>query len=80
MSGNYTVELGDRGRFVLPQALRERLQLARGSVLTLIEMDDGVIMATRDQLKRLVRADLAGKPSLAAELLEQRRTEAARER
>lgn len=78
MSGTYAVVMGDRGRLVVPAELRERLSLEPGTPLILVETGDGVVLATRDQAKRLVRQQLAG-PSLVAELLEDRRQAAAAE-
>ncbi len=78
MSGTYSVVMGDRGRLVVPAELRERLQLEAGSPLLLIDTDDGVVLATREQAKRLVRAQLGGR-SLVDELLAERRAAAADE-
>lgn len=75
MSGTYAVVMGDRGRLVVPTELRERLQLKPGSALLLVETADGVVMATREQAKRLLRAQLAGS-SLVEELLAERRAAA----
>jgi AbrB family looped-hinge helix DNA binding protein len=77
MSGtSYPVTMGDRGRLVVPAALRERLHLQAGTPLVMIETDLGVVLATRDQLKRLVRSQLEGL-DLVDELLEDRRRQAA---
>jgi AbrB family looped-hinge helix DNA binding protein len=77
MSGtSYPVTMGDRGRLVVPAALRERLHLEAGTPLVLIETDLGVVLATREQLKTLVRSQLQGL-DLVAELLEDRRRQAA---
>lgn len=78
MGGTYSVVMGDRGRLVVPTELRERLHLTAGSPLLLVETADGVVMATREQAKRLLRAQLAG-PSLVEELLADRRAAAADE-
>ena len=50
--------------------------MSKGTRLNLLETDRGVVMVTREQLQRLVRADLAGL-DLVGELLEERRAEAA---
>lgn len=76
MSGTYAVTMGDRGRLVVPAELRERLHLEPGTPLLLVDTADGVVLATREQAKRLVRAQLGG-PSLVAELLAERRSAAA---
>ena len=70
--GTYTVTVGDRGRFVLPSGLRENTGLHEGDVLVLVETDDGVVMLTRAQARRRVRADLSGL-DLVSELLAERR-------
>lgn len=77
MSTTSTVRVGDRGRLVLPASLRARQHWDQGETLHLIETESGVVMATREQLKRLVRDRLSG-PSLVDELLDERRA-AARE-
>lgn len=78
MSGTYSVSMGDRGRLVIPVELRQRAGFDEGTLLTLIETDDGVVLLTREQLKARVAADLAG-ADLVADLLSGRRAEASRE-
>ncbi|HVF21141.1 MAG TPA: AbrB/MazE/SpoVT family DNA-binding domain-containing protein [Mycobacteriales bacterium] len=68
--------MGDRGRLVVPAELRERLHLRPGSPLIMLDTPDGIVLATRDQVKRLVRDRLRG-PSLVAELLQERRAASA---
>jgi len=70
--------MGDRGRLVVPAELRERLNLKPGSPLVLLDTPHGVVLATREQVKDLVRAGLQGL-DLVAELLEDRRRQAAAE-
>ena len=72
------VTMGDRGRFVIPAELRERAGMSEGSALVLIETPRGVVMLSREQLKDLVRTDLAGL-DLVDELLADRRRQAAAE-
>ncbi len=72
VSGTYQVIMGDRGRLVIPAELRERLSLEVGTPLVLVATDRGVLLATRDQAKDLVRAELAG-ADLVAELIAERR-------
>jgi len=67
--------MGDRGRLVVPAELRERLHLKPGSSLLLLETPQGVVLATREQVKTLVRAGLQGL-DLVSELLEDRRRQA----
>ncbi len=58
--------------------VRERTGLAEGTALVLLETPAGLVLLTRPQLQELVRADLAGL-DLVAELLAERRAEAAGE-
>lgn len=62
---------------MIPAGLRERQQWQQGTPL-LIETAHGVVLATRDQAKAIVRAQLAG-ADLVASLVADRRTAAARE-
>jgi AbrB family looped-hinge helix DNA binding protein len=78
MSGTYQVTMGDRGRLVIPAELRERVGLAEGVPLILLEAPHGLVLLTRSQLQELVRADLAGL-DLVGELLAERRAESAAE-
>lgn len=75
MSGTYAVVMGDRGRLVVPAELRERLHMTSGSQLLMLETEHGIVLATREQVKNMVRERLAG-PSLVDELLADRRREA----
>ena len=70
--------MGDRGRLVIPADLRERAGLTEGTALTLLETPSGLVLLTRPQLQKLVRADLAGL-DLVSELLAERRAAAASE-
>jgi AbrB family looped-hinge helix DNA binding protein len=78
MSGTFTVTMGDRGRLVIPAELRERAGLDEGTSLLLLETDGGVVLMTREQLKRRVRNDLQG-DDLVAQLLADRRAASAAE-
>lgn len=78
MGGTYHVVMGDRGRLVIPAELRERLGLESGSSMLLLDAPQGVVLATREQVKELVRRDLQG-GSLVEELLADRRRAAAEE-
>jgi bifunctional DNA-binding transcriptional regulator/antitoxin component of YhaV-PrlF toxin-antitoxin module len=68
--------MGDRGRLVVPLELRERWNMHAGSPLLMIDTPDGIIVATRDQVKRLLRDQLRGE-SLVDELIADRRAAAA---
>lgn len=78
MSGTYPVVMGDRGRLVVPAELRARLHLRAGSPLVMMETPHGVVLATREQAKALVRDRLQGL-ALVDELLAERRVQAAAE-
>lgn len=75
MNGTYPVVMGERGRVVIPAQLRARLGLRPGSPLVLLDTPQGIVLATRDQAKQLVRDDLRGL-DLVSELLADRRREA----
>lgn len=68
--------MGDRGRLVIPAELRQRLNLEAGSPLLLLDTPGGIVLATREQVKKLVRDRLRGQ-DLVGELLADRRREAA---
>ena len=78
MDGTYSVVMGDRGRLVVPAELRERLRLEPGSALLMVETPEGLVVATREQMKRLVRRQLRGH-SLVDELIAERRAAAVAE-
>lgn len=78
MNGTYPVVMGDRGRLVIPAELRDRLGLHPGSPLIMLDTPQGVVLATRDQAKDLVRDKLRGL-DLVGELLADRRKQAAAE-
>ncbi|MCY3560003.1 MAG: AbrB/MazE/SpoVT family DNA-binding domain-containing protein [bacterium] len=73
MSGTYALVVGDRGRIVVPAAVRERAGLAEGTPLVLLESRDGLVLLTREQLRARVRAELSGL-DLVGELLADRRS------
>lgn len=72
MSGTHSVTMGDRGRFVVPQAVRERAGLREGTPMILLETDSGLVLLTRTQLLARVRSELAGL-DLVGELVAERR-------
>ncbi|OUZ12000.1 cell division protein MraZ [Aeromicrobium sp. PE09-221] len=63
---------------VVPSDLRARQKWEQGTPLLLIETAHGVVLATRDQAKRLLRDQLAGE-SLVEELIADRRAAAQRD-
>jgi AbrB family looped-hinge helix DNA binding protein len=78
MSDTYSVTVGNKGRVVLPSDLRQARGWIEGTVLVLLETDDGVTLISRDELERQVQAEFAG-ADLVTELLAERRAEAERE-
>ena len=75
MSGTHTVVVGDRGRIVVPAAIRARGELAEGTPLVLLDTPGGIVLMTRAQLRSRVRDELAGL-DLVDELLRNRRDDA----
>ena len=63
--------LGQKGRLVIPAHMRKRHGWTEGQSLVLVDSDQGVVVMGRDDLKALVRKQLAG-PSLVEELLADR--------
>jgi AbrB family looped-hinge helix DNA binding protein len=78
MSGTLAMTVGNKGRVVLPADLRQRRNWSEGTVLLAVETETGVVLTTRDELEKLVRAQLAGGDPVA-ELLEERRADSLRE-
>ena len=79
----YQVELGDRGRLVLPAEIRRRLKLRQGDeLLVTVEGDGSLRLASASQVVRETRGlyrGRTGKHSLVDELIAERREEARRE-
>ncbi len=71
-SFSHSVQIGNRGRLVIPAQLRERAGIADGDTVTLLETPHGIVLLTRAQLKQRVREELAGL-DLVNELLAERR-------
>jgi len=67
--------VGDRGRIVVPAAIRARGELAEGTPLVLLDTPGGIVLMTRAQLRSRVRDELAGL-DLVDELLRDRRDDA----
>lgn len=72
MSGTHTVVMGDRGRLVVPADVRQRAGLTEGTPLVLLEMPNGLVLLTRQQLLARVRDEVAG-ADLVGDLLADRR-------
>ena len=60
---------------MIPAELRSQTGLTEGTPVVLIDTPRGVVLVSREQLKSLVRADLAG-IDLLSELLADRRRQA----
>lgn len=80
---SFPVQLGDRGRLVLPAAIRKRLRLREGDELLVTVQPDGSLRLTSPrqavrETRGLYRAR-AGDRSLSDELIAERRAEVKRE-
>lgn len=74
------VEVGPKGRVVIPAAIRRELGIGVGSELVALVEDGGVLLLPRGEVKRRLRRMFAGvEGSLASELIAERRREAAAE-
>lgn len=76
MSDTLAVQVGNKGRVVVPASIRARHQWVEGSTLVALDTELGVLLADQSAVERLVRARLAG-TDLLADLLTDRRREAA---
>jgi AbrB family looped-hinge helix DNA binding protein len=78
----FPVQLGARGRLILPTAIRQRLNLRKGDeLLIMLQPDGGVRLTGAHQAARETRGlyrGLAPGRSLADELIAERRAEAIR--
>lgn len=80
MGDTYLVEVGPKGRVVIPAALRKELGLVEGSQLVALAERGGVTLLPRGEVKARLRGMLAGvEVSMAAELARERRAEASAE-
>lgn len=78
MSDTLAVQVGNKGRVVVPASIRARHAWVEGSTLVAVDTELGVLLADQSAVERLVRARLAGH-DLLADLLNDRRREAVRE-
>ena len=81
---NFRIQLGERGRVVLPAELRKRLNLQAGDLLVAFVDDDDSevrLVSAREIVRRTsgMYEDLAPGRSLVDELIAERRAEALRE-
>ena len=75
MDGSYPVVMGDRGRLVVPAAVRARAGFEAGAPLVLLETPGGIVILTRALARARVAAEVAG-ADLVGELLAERRADA----
>lgn len=77
MGDTYVVEVGPKGRIVIPAVLRRKLGLEEGSQLVAMAEGGGVVLLPREEVKARLRGMLAGvNVSMADELARERRAEA----
>jgi len=77
MSDTYMVEVGPKGRIVIPAGLRRELGLEEGSQLAALAERGAVVLLPRSEVKARLRGMLAGvEVSMADELARARRAEA----
>lgn len=76
----YTIRVDDRGRFVVPAAVRQELGLKDGDRFVLrVEADGGLLLTNMREQLRKMQGELMGHApgrSLSEELLADRRREA----
>lgn len=78
MSTTYITAVGDRGRLVIPSALRRSQKWEQGTQLLMLDTPNGVITMTQKQAKQLIKKQI-GVGSLVEELLSERRSAAQKE-
>ena len=80
MSDTDFIEVGPKGRVVIPAQVRRRLGIEQGTRLAVLVDDDAVVLVPRAAIERRLHAIFKGVPvSMTDELLEERRAEAAAE-
>lgn len=79
----YTLEIEASGRLTLPESVLQQLDLKQGSRLILIVGEDGTLrlISLREQVRKLrgILKNISPNRSLADELIQERREEAASE-
>ena len=76
MSGTEAIAVGNKGRVVIPAAIRARQGWHEGTALIAIETDSGVVLIDRSRAEEVIRMQLAGADPVA-DLLRERRAAAA---
>jgi AbrB family looped-hinge helix DNA binding protein len=78
MSDTDVVEVGPKGRVVIPAPIRRLLGIEQGTRLTVLVDGEAVVLIPRDAVERRLHAIFSGVPaSMARELIQERRAEAA---
>ena len=77
MDGIHDLRMGDRGRIVMPAAVRRRAGLSHGTPMVLVESADGLVLLTRRQLRDRVRRESAGSEMVESLLADRRASSAA---
>jgi AbrB family looped-hinge helix DNA binding protein len=76
MSDTDVVEVGPKGRVVIPAHIRRKLRIEQGTRLAVLVDDDAVVLVPRSAIERRLHAIFKGATSsMASELLEERRAE-----
>jgi AbrB family looped-hinge helix DNA binding protein len=78
----FTAHVGERGRLVVPAAVRKRLQLDPGDLLVIEELDDSFVVRKATDIAHGFRGylrDVDPGADLVSDLLADRREEAERE-
>ena len=73
MSVTMTVNVGPKGRIVIPQSLRARRGWTEGTVLVLSDDDEAVRLMSANEALARFRLSVAGSPSPVDELIAERR-------
>lgn len=78
MSDTDVVEVGPKGRVVIPAAIRKRLGLEQGTRLAVLVDGEAVVLVPRPAVEQRLHSIFKGVPaSMADELIGERRAEAA---
>jgi len=76
MSDTNVVEVGPKGRVVIPAAIRKRLGIGQGTRLTVLVDGEAVVLVPRTAVEHRLRSIFKGVPvSMSDELIEERRAE-----
>jgi AbrB family looped-hinge helix DNA binding protein len=74
------IRVGSKGRIVLPLAAREALGVEEDDELIEVVRANEVVLMTKDEAERQLKAAFAGGPNAVDELIAERRAEAAADR